>query len=231
MKKERNKAKICIGMLLMILGVAFGGFPLIIGDMNGNIIEYLVIGLLVFSAGLADIILELKKTKIINELILRNEYIYADFESIKETCHNDDNVKRTAFFAVFRYKDDRGNIHFFRSEEYDDRYSVPFKHGDMAKIYVDIADPKTYLVCSKEMLEKDDMLNIYRGRKHKTKKIGTGLIIGGAAFILVPFIMGITVVMTKEAVLPLFIAMFLFFGIFSAIGTTSILKGIMELRK
>ena len=227
MKKERNKAVICVGMILMILGLAFGGFPLITGGFEGKNILYAVIGMIVFSAGTADIIHEIRRTKAVNDLINRNEYVYADFDSVRE--NQQDN--RSTYSAVFRYKDEEGKIHFFKSKEYSDLYSIPFKQGDMARVFVDVSNPKVYVVSSNEKSDFTNQLNSFRGRRNRAKKIAAGLIIGGAAFILVPFIMGITVLITKEAVLPLFILMFIFFGVFSVIGTTSILKGVTELRK
>lgn len=231
MKKERNKAVICVGMILMILGLAFGGFPLITSGFEGKNILYAVIGMIVFSAGIADILHEIRRTKAINNLISRNEYVYADFDSVRETCHSDNKEKRITYSAVFRYKDEEGKNHIFRSKEYSDLYRIPFKQGETAKIFVDITNPKVYMVASNEKSQFEKELNGYRERKNRTKKTAVGLIVGGVSFILIPFIMGITVVLTNEAVLPLFILMFLFFGVFSAIGMTSILKGVMELRK
>ena len=231
MKKERNKAVICIGMILMILGLAFGGFPLITGGINGNNIGFAVIGMIVFSAGALDIIHENGKTKAVNDLINRNEYVYADFDSIRENYHSDNKEKQSSYSAVFRYKDEEGKIHFFRSKEYCSLYSVPYGHGDMARVYVDLSNPKVYMVSSENKSEFEEQVSSFREQRKQTRKIAAGLIVGGVSFILIPFIMGITVVLTNEAVLPLFILMFLFFGVFSAIGMTSILKGVMELRK
>lgn len=229
MKKEQCKSKISAGIILMIFGLAFGSYPIITGSTAGNIILFVLVGTLVFFAGIVNIVNETSRIKAVRNLIYRNEYIYADFDSIRETYHTEDASNFSTYSAIFSYKDECGKKHFFKSDEYIDIYSVPFKHGDIVKVYVDLSDPKIYMVSLNDHVSTKDKKCDNKEKEIGSKEIAAGLIAGGIMFILVPFIMGITVILTSEAFLPLYIFMFLFFAVFAVIGTASIVKGVLEL--
>lgn len=228
MKKERYKAKIFIGIILMVFGLIFGGFPAL-GFMSGEfdplIMVLVLIGVGIFVGGIVCIINEIKRSKIINDLIYRNEYIYAEFDSVREVCHSGEETDYYTYYALFRYESV-----FFKSEEYSNPKKIPFKPGDSAKVFVDMSNPKVYMVSTNDTLHSNDPRYI-ECEKGDDKISAFISIVFGSIFVLVPLPITVSMMLSMKTITVGFVVGILFFGLFIAVGAAQIVKGIKELTK
>ena len=236
MKKERYKAKIFIGIILMVFGLIFGGFPALSfmsGEFNPVIMIFVLIGVCIFVGGIVFIINEIKRSKIINELIYRNEYIYAEFDSVKAEYHSDEDSSYYTYYALLKYCDEYGKPVFFKSEEYSSPNKVPFKPGDSVKVFVDMANPKIYMVSLNDTIHSDDPKYISIGKEKnifgKTESVVS--IITGVLFTVVPLAFAVFMLLAIPVTVPVLLFFLLFVGLFIAVGAAQIVKGIKELTK
>ncbi len=237
MKKEKYKSKVFTGIFLILFGVVFGGVPLLLSIADRNvspmIFIFVIIGAGVFAGGIAFIIKEIKKGRIVNELIYRNEYIYAEFDSVKEVYHSDEDSSYYTYYALFRYNTPMGGPVFFESEEYSGRKMVPFKPGDSAKVFVDMSNPSVYMVSLNDTLHSDDPRYVEQEKNNgfmdKLQSVST--IAGGALFVIVPMFFAVFILSSAKTTVPVLLILLLFFGTFIAVGAVQIVKGVKELIK
>lgn len=236
MKKERYKAKIFIGIILMVFGLIFGGFPALSfmsGEFDPLIMVLVLIGVGIFVGGIVCIINEIKRSKIINELIYRNEYIYAEFDSVKAECHSDEDSSYYTYYALLKYCDEYGKPVFFKSEEYSNPKKIPFKPGDSAKVFVDMSNPKVYMVSTNDTLHSNDprYIECKKGDDRADKISAFISIVFGSIFVLVPLPITVSMMLSMKTITVGIVVGILFFGLFIAVGAAQIVKGIKELTK
>lgn len=175
MNKEKYRSGKGIGIFMILFGLVFGGIPTICvlssGEFISDILVFLLFGILCIAAGIGIIFFKKKKENIINDLIEKNEHVYAEFHSIKQTDHFDDEDSWSTYAAVFCYTDESGRKFWFKSGEYDDRDSIPFEPGDTAKVFVNLSDPKVYMVSLNDTIHSQDPKYIVERKKILTWKV------------------------------------------------------------
>ncbi len=155
MKKEKYKPKVSLGIRCIIAGLIIIISGILESLIPSDILIFLFSGIMSIAAGTVYIIYEEKKSDFISHLIKNNKYVYADFESIKLIEHKDTGSHDNAYFAIFRYTDDYGNVYHFNSENYSNRSTFPYKPGDSVKVYADLSTPKIYMISSYDTIYSD----------------------------------------------------------------------------
>lgn len=170
MDQEKYKSKVmgfvlftAIGLCVMILPILLWGS----GPDNIGLAVLFFFGLMIAVLGIYCIFLEKKKTKIVRDLIYRNEFIYARFEDIKETYYPGDRRTRGyyTYQAVFSYTDSYNKRIEFLSHSVRDVNEIIYRPGDSAKIFVDLSTPQFYMISDQEIrrdpLPDNTQQNVY----------------------------------------------------------------------
>lgn len=150
MTTELNEASgfICVGIFFIVFAIvmAYSGYPLI-----------LLLGL----GGLYSVIYGIKILKRISikELVKRNQYIYAEFDSVKYSGYIDkDGLEENICYAVFRYDTGDGKYFYFKSEEYNEEKDIPYYPGASVKVFVDLSYPEIYMITSEDYNGSDGQI-------------------------------------------------------------------------
>ncbi len=234
MKKEKYKSKAGLGIFLILFGLMFTVLNLLalIEERNFEfgVLIFIIVGISVLVGGILYFINDRKKGKIINDLIYRNEYIYAEFDSVREVYHSGQETDYYTYYALFRYESEYSQPVFFKSEEYSNPKKIPFKPGDSAKVFVDMSNPEVYMVSTNDTLHSDDPRYI-ECEKGDDKISAFISIVFGSIFVLVPLPIAASKMLSMKTNFPGMVLCILFFGLFIAVGAAQIVKGIKELTK
>ncbi len=222
---------------MILFGLMFTVLSLLASIAEGNFesgaLIFIIMGISVLVGGILYFVIDRKKGKIINDLIYRNEYIYAEFDSVREVCHSGEETDYYTYYALFRYESEYSQPVFFKSEEYSNPKKIPFKPGDSAKVFVDMSNPKVYMVSTNDTLHSDDprYIECEKGDDRADRISAFISIVFGSIFVLVPLPIAVSMMLSMKTNVVGIVFCIVFFGLFIAVGAVQIVKGIIELTK